>query len=80
VPDGLGTAILEDAQEADQIALGVGVGMRQRMADAGLGRQMNDQLRLGALKYRAGGFGVRQIDFVEGVAFLGLQDPRPGFL
>ena len=59
-------AAFEDMQEADEVGVDVGVRVVERIAHAGLRRQVDDPLDAGANRARS--FAVGEVELVEGEA------------
>src|SRR6185437_1643189 len=61
-------AAFEDVPECDEIVAQVGLGALERMAYAGLRRQVDDSVEAPALEQRRAGGGIGEIDLLESKA------------
>lgn len=69
----------EDVDEAGDVALGIRARVIERIADAGLRGEMDDDGRLRGLKQFFDGDGVGEIGFDEGKVFVGRKLCEAGF-
>ena len=63
--NGVMTATFQDIRERHQIAVNVGVGVRQRIAHTSLGREVDDSLRPDAPEQFGRALPVRQVQLPE---------------
>ena len=73
-------ASLEHVEKADEVRVRVGVGVPDRMADSGLGREVDDPPRARACKERGHGVAVGYVDLLEGEAGDIVDPGEPGAL
>src|SRR5258708_2177040 len=75
--NGLMAATFQDVYKRDQIAVHVGVGIRQRITYPGLGREVDDSLRLNVSEQSRCAGSVRKVQLLEAElrAVLKLRQP-----
>jgi len=72
------TAALKDVHEAHDVAVDVGVGVFDGVADAGLGGHVEDDIKEMVLEERVYPVAILNVQFGEGEVFVLFEDPKPG--